>query len=243
MLISLFLCPQSESSLDSSPEGSRRPSPQEAEWPPSLLSSPCVAVRAPSLDALPPHEAKTSAPLSPQPPTAESQDCGGEEGPETEAEGSSEAPSSSTDPASSSLLPPWMKSPERVGLSGPGGLSFSPINSNLRDLTPSHTLEPILAFRPEAVAVAGAGVVAVTVPVPLAAGPFTEAAGSLFYPCPEEGGTLAFSRSLSGDSTGEGGSGQNPPQKKKVSCYILYSACPFKLCYGCWTDKGMSVFV
>uniref|UniRef100_A0A674A8R7 Lysine (K)-specific methyltransferase 2E n=1 Tax=Salmo trutta TaxID=8032 RepID=A0A674A8R7_SALTR len=206
---------ESESSLDSSPEGSRRPSPQEAEWPPSLLSSPCVAVRAPSLDALPPHEAKTSAPLSPQPPTAESQDCGGEEGPETEAEGSSEAPSSSTDPASSSLLPPWMKSPERVGLSGPGGLSFSPINSNLRDLTPSHTLEPILAFRPEAVAVAGAGVV--TVPVPLAAGPFTEAAGSLFYPCPEEGGTLAFSRSLSGDSTGEGGSGQNPPQKKKVS--------------------------
>ncbi|XP_038833672.1 inactive histone-lysine N-methyltransferase 2E isoform X8 [Salvelinus namaycush] len=207
---------ESESSLDSSPEGSRRPSPQEAEWPPSLLSSPCVVVRAPSLDVLPPHEAKTSAPQSPQPPTAESQDCVGEEGPETGAEGSSEAPSS-TDTASSSLLPPWMKSPERVGLSGPGGLSFSPINSNLRDLTPSHTLEPILAFRPEAVAVAGAGVVTVTVPVPLAAGPFTEAAGSLFYPCPEEGGTLAFSRSLSGDSTGEGGSGQNPPQKKKVS--------------------------
>ncbi|CAB1346021.1 unnamed protein product [Coregonus sp. 'balchen'] len=212
---------ESESSLDSSPEGSRRPSTQEAELPPSLLSSPCVAVRAPSLDVLPPLEAKASAPLSPQPPTAESQDCGGEEGPETGtgAEDSSEAPSSSTDPASSSLLPPWMKSPERVGLSGPGGLSFSPINSNLRDLTPSHTLEPILAFRPEVVAVAGAGVVAgaVTVPVPLAAGPFTEAAGSLFYPCPEEGGTLGFSRSLSGDSTGEGGSGQNPPQKKKVS--------------------------
>ncbi|KAM9402184.1 inactive histone-lysine N-methyltransferase 2E isoform 6-T6 [Salvelinus alpinus] len=206
---------ESESSLDSSPEGSRRPSPQEAERPPSLLSSPCVAVRAPSLDVLPPHDAKTSAPVSPQPPTAESQDCVGEEGPETGAEGKGEAPSSSTDPASSSLLPPWMKSPERVGLSGPGGLSFSPINSNLRDLTPSHTLEPILAFRPEAVAVAVAGVV--TVPVPLAAGPFTEAAGSLFYPCPEEGGTLAFSRSLSGDSTGEGGSGQNPPQKKKVS--------------------------
>uniref|UniRef100_A0A8C7PTQ3 Lysine (K)-specific methyltransferase 2E n=1 Tax=Oncorhynchus mykiss TaxID=8022 RepID=A0A8C7PTQ3_ONCMY len=202
----------SESSLDSSPEGSRRPSPQEAERPPSLLSSPCVAVRAPSLDVLLPQEAKTSAPLSPQPPTPESQDCVGEEGPETGTEGSSDTPSS-TDPASSSLLPPWMKSPERVGLSGPGGLSFSPINSNLRDLTPSHTLEPILAFRPEAVA----GVVAVTVPVPLAAGPFTEAAGSLFYPCPEEGGTLAFSRSLSGDSTGEGGSGQNPPQKKKVS--------------------------
>ncbi|XP_042156325.1 inactive histone-lysine N-methyltransferase 2E isoform X4 [Oncorhynchus tshawytscha] len=204
---------ESESSLDSSPEGSRRPGPQEAERPPSLLSSPCVAVRAPSLDVLPPQEAKTSAPLSPQPPTPESQDCVGEEGPETGTEGSSDAPS--TDPASSSLLPPWMKSPERVGLSGPGGLSFSPINSNLRDLTPSHTLEPILAFRPEAVAVAG--VVAVTVPVPLAAGPFTEAAGSLFYPCPEEGGTLAFSRSLSGDGTGEGGSGQNPPQKKKVS--------------------------
>ncbi|XP_036813154.1 inactive histone-lysine N-methyltransferase 2E isoform X10 [Oncorhynchus mykiss] len=202
---------ESESSLDSSPECSRRPSPQEAERPPSLLSSPCVAVRAPSLEVLPPHEAKISAPLSPQPPIAESQDCGGEEGPETGAEGSSEAPP--TDPASSSLLSPWMKSPERVGLSGPGGLSFSPINSNLRDLTPSHTLEPILAFRPEAVAVAGV----VTVPVPLAAGPFTEAAGSLFYPCPEEGGTLAFSRSLSGDGTGEGGSGQNPPQKKKVS--------------------------
>nr|XP_046185773.1 inactive histone-lysine N-methyltransferase 2E-like isoform X8 [Oncorhynchus gorbuscha] len=202
---------ESESSLDSSPEGSRRPSPQEAERPPSLLFSPCVVVRAPSLEVFPPHEAEISAPLSPQPPTAESQDCGGEDGSETGAEGSSEAPP--TDPASSSLLSPWMKSPERVGLSGPGGLSFSPINSNLRDLTPSHTLEPILAFRPEAVAVAGV----VTVPVPLAAGPFTEAAGSHFYPCPEEGGTLAFSRSLSGDSTGEGGSGQNPPQKKKVS--------------------------
>ncbi|XP_028972736.1 inactive histone-lysine N-methyltransferase 2E isoform X3 [Esox lucius] len=205
---------ESESSLDSSPEASRRHSTQDAERPPSLLSSPCVALRTPSLDVLPPLETpKTSAPLSPQPPSAESQDCVGEEEMATGAEGCVEAPSSCADPAPTSLLPPWVESPERVGMSGPAGLSFSPINSNLRDLTPSHTLEPILAFRPEAGVVAGP----VTVTVPLAAGAFPEAGGPLFYPCPEEGGTLGFSRSLSGDGTAEGGSGHNPPQKKKVS--------------------------
>nr|XP_046152988.1 inactive histone-lysine N-methyltransferase 2E-like isoform X9 [Oncorhynchus gorbuscha] len=57
---------ESESSLDSSPEGSRRPSPQEAERPPSLLSSPCVAVRAPSLDVLPPPRGQDQRP--PEPP-------------------------------------------------------------------------------------------------------------------------------------------------------------------------------
>ncbi|KAL0962939.1 hypothetical protein UPYG_G00347390 [Umbra pygmaea] len=46
---------------------------------------------------------------------------------------------------------------------------------------------------------------------------FTEASGPLFYPCTDEVGALGFSRSLGGDCIGDGGSGQNPPQKKKVS--------------------------
>ncbi|KAJ8007103.1 hypothetical protein DPEC_G00114090 [Dallia pectoralis] len=205
---------ESESSLDSSPEASRRHSTQDADRPPSLLSSLNVAIRTPTLDVLPPVETpKTCAPLSPQPPSCESQDCGGEEETGTGPEGCCEASLSSTDPAPSSLLPPWVESPERVGMSGPGGLSFSPINSNLRDLTPSHTLEPILAFRPEAGVVSGP----VTVTVPSAAGAFPESGGALFYPCSEEVGTLGFSRSLSGENSGEGGSGHNPPQKKKVS--------------------------
>ncbi|XP_067111079.1 inactive histone-lysine N-methyltransferase 2E isoform X4 [Osmerus mordax] len=211
-----FSAPQeSESSLDSSPEGSCRPSTHEVERPPSLLSSPCA--RAPSSDT-PPQDAKVpAAPPSPEAPAVEVQDCGEEEAadPGPGAEANSEA-SSSADPASSSY-PPWMKSPERGPAPGPGGLSFSPINSNLRDLTPSHTLEPILPFRPEAGAAAAAGAGVGAGAVVVVAAPFSEAA-QLFYPCSEEGGGLGFTRSLSGDSTGEGGgSAHNPPQKKKVS--------------------------
>ncbi|XP_071383158.1 inactive histone-lysine N-methyltransferase 2E isoform X2 [Centroberyx affinis] len=205
---------ESESSVDSSPEGSRRPSTQEADRPPLLLSSPCV--RAPSSDGLP-TEGKVSVPVSPQPPTAESMDCGGEDRADVGVvEGSSEA-SSSTEPASSSYTG-WIKSPER-GPAGPAGLNFSPVNSNLRDLTPSHTLEPLAApFRPEAAAGAAGGATAGTGPVVGSSAPFSESQGQLFYPCSEEGSSLGFSRSLSGDGTGEGGgSSQNPPQKKKVS--------------------------
>ncbi|KAM3858746.1 inactive histone-lysine N-methyltransferase 2E [Diretmus argenteus] len=206
---------ESESSVDSSPEGSRRPSTQEADRPPSLHSSPCV--RAPSSDG-PPTEGKVSVPVSPQPPTAESMDCGGEDRADGGAvESSSSEASSSTETVSSSY-PGWIKSPER-GPAGPAGLNFSPVNSNLRDLTPSHTLEPLAApFRPDAAAGAAGGVAQGTGPVVGSSAPFTEGQGQLFYPCSEEGSSLGFSRSLSGDCTGEGGgSAQNPPQKKKVS--------------------------
>ncbi|KAI1888399.1 hypothetical protein AGOR_G00184750 [Albula goreensis] len=192
---------ESESSPDSSPGSSRRPSVQEVERPPSLLSSPCV--RGPSLDA-PPQEIRTVGALSPRPTRPDLQDCGGgDEVGETGGEGSgsnmadpplTDIPASSSS-SSSSSYPSWMKSPER------GGLSFSQVNSNLRDLTPSHTLDPG-AFRPDA---------------PAASTSFSD--GALYYPCSEEGGALGFPRSLGGDGTGEGGSGtaQNPPQKKKVS--------------------------
>ncbi|XP_007232774.3 inactive histone-lysine N-methyltransferase 2E isoform X2 [Astyanax mexicanus] len=184
----LHTAPQeSESSLDSSPEGSRRPSTHEAERPPSLLASPSVRSQVSENLTQEPRTIPAGS-QSPDPSLPEPQDAAGDEG--MEPESSTETPTTSEPPASSFL--PWMKSPER------GGLSFSPVNSNLRDLTPSHTLE-IGAFRPEAAA----------------AGGFSE--GAPYYPCSEEGGGMAFTRSLSVDGTEGGGTSQNPPQKKKVS--------------------------
>ncbi|XP_070848435.1 inactive histone-lysine N-methyltransferase 2E isoform X1 [Chaetodon trifascialis] len=204
---------ESDSSVESSPEVSRKPSIQEADRPPSLVSSPCV--RAPSSDVLP-TEAKVSVPESPQPLAAESVDCGEDRADGGVVEGSSEASSSAETCASS--FPGWIKSPDR-GPTGPAGLNFSPVNSNLRDLTPSHTLEPLVApFRPEAAAGAAAGTTAGTGSLVGSQAPFSESQGQLFYPCSEDGGSLGFSRSLNGDGSGEGGgSSQNPPQKKKVS--------------------------
>lgn len=177
-----------------------------------MVSSP--SARAPSIDGLP-TEAKVSVPESPQPPAAESVDFGEDRADGVVVEGS-EASSSAETCASS--FPGWIKSPDR-GPTGPAGLNFSPVNSNLRDLTPSHTLEPLVApFRPEAAAGAAAGSTAGTVSLVASQAPFSEGQGQLFYPCSEEGSTLAFSRSLNGDGSGEGGgSAQNPPQKKKVS--------------------------
>ncbi|XP_074554068.1 inactive histone-lysine N-methyltransferase 2E isoform X3 [Halichoeres trimaculatus] len=204
---------ESESSAESSPEVSRKPSVQEADRPPSLVSSPCV--RAPTSDGLL-TEAKLCVPESPQPPAAEPVDSGEERADAGVVEGGSEASSAVETCASS--FPGWIKSPDR-GLTGPAGLNFSPVNSNLRDLTPSHTLEPLVApFRPEAAAGAAAGSTAGTGSLVGSQAPFSEGQGQLFYPCSEEGGALAFSRSLSGDGGGDGGgSAQNPPQKKKVS--------------------------
>ncbi|XP_028252319.1 inactive histone-lysine N-methyltransferase 2E isoform X2 [Parambassis ranga] len=202
-----------ESSVENSPEVSRKPSVQEADRPPSLVSSPCI--RAPSAEGLP-LEVKVPVPEIPQPPTAESVDCGEDRADGVLVEGTSEASSSVETCASS--YPAWIKSPER-GPTGPAGLNFSPVNSNLRDLTPSHTLEPLGApFRPEAtagpVAVPATGTASLVGSQP----PFTEGQGQLFYPCSEEGTSLGFSRSLNGDGNVEGGgSAQNPPQKKKVS--------------------------
>uniref|UniRef100_UPI0037E95131 inactive histone-lysine N-methyltransferase 2E isoform X2 n=1 Tax=Semicossyphus pulcher TaxID=241346 RepID=UPI0037E95131 len=204
---------ESESSAESSPEVSRKPSVQEADRPPSLVSSPCV--RAPSSDGLQ-TETKLLVPESPQPPAAEPLDLGEDRADSGVVESSGEAPSSAETCASS--FPGWIKSPDR-GPTGPAGLNFSPVNSNLRDLTPSHTLEPLVApFRPEAAAGAAAGSTAGTGSLVVSQAPFSEGQGQLFYPCSEEGGALGFSRSLSGDGSGEGGgSAQNPPQKKKVS--------------------------
>uniref|UniRef100_A0A3Q3G226 Lysine (K)-specific methyltransferase 2E n=1 Tax=Labrus bergylta TaxID=56723 RepID=A0A3Q3G226_9LABR len=187
--------------------------PQEADRPPSLASSPCV--RAPISDGLP-TEAKPSAPESPQPPAAEAVDLGEDHADGGVVEGSIEPPSTAETCASS--FPGWIKSPDR-GPTGPAGLNFSPVNSNLRDLTPSHTLEPLTApFRPEAAAGAVAGSAAVTGTLVVSQAPYVEGQGPLFYPCSDEGAALGFSRSMSGDSSGEaGGSAQNPPQKKKVS--------------------------
>lgn len=197
---------ESESSVESSPEISRKTSTQEPDRPPSLISSPCIRVSSSdSLQA----DAKPSAPESPQPPAADSLDCD-EDGPDSGVlEGSVEVPSSAEPCAAT--FPGWIKSPER-GSSGAAGLSFSPVNSNLRDLTPSHTLEPLVApFRTDTAASTAAGS---QIGAPNA---FNEGQGQLFYPCSEDTSSQAFSRSLSGDSTSECGSTLNPPQKKKVS--------------------------
>ncbi|XP_051544801.1 inactive histone-lysine N-methyltransferase 2E-like isoform X3 [Myxocyprinus asiaticus] len=177
---------ESESSMDSSPDGSRRPSTQDAERPPSLLASPNL--RTTSLDMAPQEATKPVESQSPPPSLAEPQDTAGDEGLEIEG-GASEAASTSETPTSS--YPPWRKSPDR------GGLSFSSVNSNLRDLTPSHTLE-MGAYRPDSTS----------------ASPFSEAAP--LYSCSEESSGVTFTRSLSADGTGEGGAAKNP-QKKKVS--------------------------
>lgn len=180
----------------------------QADRPPSLASSPCIKV--PSSDGLP-SEAKVSVPESPQPPPAESVDCGEDRPDSGGVESTSEAPLSTE--ACASSYSGWIKSPER-GPTGPAGLNFSPVNSNLRDLTPSHTLEPLVApFRPEAAAGPSAGTGSLVGSQPS----FSEGQGQLFHPSSEEGSSLGFSRSLNGDSAGDGGgSAQNPPQKKKV---------------------------
>ncbi|TNN63189.1 Histone-lysine N-methyltransferase 2E [Liparis tanakae] len=127
----LNVLPESESSVESSPEVSRKPSVQEADRPPSLVSSPTA--KAPSSDAAPP-EAKPPVPESPQPPAAEPMDCG-----EDKADGAAVA----------------------VAVAVAVVVVVEGINSNLRDLTPSHTLEPLVSpFRPEAAAGAAAGAAA-----------------------------------------------------------------------------------
>uniref|UniRef100_A0A8C6L2D4 Lysine (K)-specific methyltransferase 2E n=1 Tax=Nothobranchius furzeri TaxID=105023 RepID=A0A8C6L2D4_NOTFU len=147
----------------------------------------------------------------PQLPATEEVDSGEDRTDGSVSEGTSETCLSAETCASS--YPGWIKSPDR-GPTGPAGLNFSPVNSNLRDLTPSHTLEPLAApFRsePSAGPTAGAGSLAGTQP------PFSEPQGQLFYSCSDDPGSLGFPRSLNVEGAGEGGSAQNPPQKKKVS--------------------------
>ncbi|XP_029681564.1 inactive histone-lysine N-methyltransferase 2E isoform X4 [Takifugu rubripes] len=204
---------ETESSVENSPEISRKPSVQEADRPPTLVPSPCVRVT--SLDGSQ-TDAKVLVPDSPQPPAAESLDCGEDRADGGVLEASLEVSSSAETCASS--FPGWIKSPDR-GLTGPAGLNFSPVNSNLRDLTPSHTLEPLAApFRPEAAAGAAAGSAAGAGSLVNTPAPFSEGQGQLFYPSSEDAGLLAFSRSLNVEGSGDGGgSSHNPPQKKKVS--------------------------
>lgn len=154
--------------------------------PPSLLASPSARTVAP--DTAPQESIKPAGSQSPQPSLIEPQDAAGDDGMEVEGSGS-EAASTSDTPVSS--YPPWMKSPDR------GGLSFSSVNSNLRDLTPSHTLE-LGAYRPDSTS----------------ASPFSDTPP--FYSCGEESSGATFTRSLSGDGAGDGGAAKNPSQKKKV---------------------------
>lgn len=184
----------------------------QADRPPTLVSSPCVRVTNSDGSLT---DAKVSVPESPQPPPAESMDCGEDRADGGVLETSLEVSSSAETCASS--FPGWIKSPDR-GLTGPAGLNFSPVNSNLRDLTPSHTLEPLVApFRPEAAAGAAAGSAAGSGSLVNTPAPFSEGQGQLFYPSSEDTGLVAFSRSVNVEASGDGGgSVQNPPQKKKV---------------------------
>lgn len=98
----------------------------------------------------------------------------------------------------------WMKSPERTGV------NFSAVNSNLRDLTPSHQLEVGGGFRmndSKCLIQEDARTI------------FME--GSMF--CPSDEGLMSgFGRALSSDGVLDGnGTPLNPPQKKKASFYFL----------------------
>ncbi|EHB08953.1 Histone-lysine N-methyltransferase MLL5, partial [Heterocephalus glaber] len=104
----------------------------------------------------------------------------------------------SSHPGRAALYPSWVKSPDRAGV------SFS-VNSNLRDLTPSHQLEVGGGFRvSESKCLTQEDSRAV----------FLEAA--VF--CPAEDGLLSgFGRTVT-DALMDGScTPQNPPQKKKVS--------------------------
>lgn len=180
-------------------------------------------------------EAKALVPDSPQPPAAESLDGGEDRADGGVLEASLEVSSSAETCASS--FPGWIKSPDR-GLTGPAGLNFSPVNSNLRDLTPSHTLEPLAApFRPEAAAGAAAGSAAGAGSLVNTPAPFSEGQGQLFYPTSEDAGLLAFSRSLTVEGSGDGGGSgaHNPPQKKKVmTVLVLVPTSGWLAAAPCW---------
>ncbi|MFT7799629.1 histone-lysine N-methyltransferase 2E-like [Arapaima gigas] len=165
---------EAELSVDGSPEGSHRSSTQEVSMSEGPSSVPTTGLDIPS------KEIKSLNVLSSQPPQLDIQDC--EEDPESSTE--AVADNSLLDSHTPSY-PPWVRSPEQAGL------SFSPLNSNLRDLTPSHTLEPG-AFQPDS------GI------------SFKE--GGFLYTCSEEGTAVAIVRSLGSDLLTN-----NPPQKKKVS--------------------------
>ncbi|XP_072097645.1 inactive histone-lysine N-methyltransferase 2E isoform X6 [Mobula birostris] len=97
-----------------------------------------------------------------------------------------------------SVYSSWMKSPERPNL------NFSPLNSNLRDLTPSHQLEIGGGFRANESKM-------LQDDTRLS---FPEGTG---YYCSEDG-MINFGKGINGDSMTEGScTPQNPPQKKKVS--------------------------
>lgn len=103
------------------------------------------------------------------------------------------------------VFPPWIKSPERTGV------NFSAVNSNLRDLTPSHQLEVGGGFRmndSKCLIQEDARTM------------FMD--GSMFCPA-EEGLMTGFGRALSSDCVLDGnGTPLNPPQKKKVSVFWFY---------------------
>ncbi|XP_072327406.1 inactive histone-lysine N-methyltransferase 2E isoform X8 [Scyliorhinus torazame] len=92
----------------------------------------------------------------------------------------------------------WMKSPE------PPSLNFSSLNSNLRDLTPSHQLEVGGGFRAsESKMLQEDNRLS-----------FPEGVG---YYCSEDG-IINFGKGINGDGMTDGScTPQNPPQKKKVS--------------------------
>lgn len=215
----------------------------QVERGPSLLSSPSVrpivvlpdAIAAASSSSSSSQDQKPAGAQSPSPDAQDSAAAPTDEGAESGADGTGDTLQTPEAPASASAFPPWIKSPERSSGGGGGGssggtgaISFSPVNSNLRDLTPSHTLE-MGTFRHDAAVTAAATAAAIPVPNPVAGATvgaaFSEAAP--FFPCGEEGGQLGFSRSLSADSSGEGGgTAQNPPPKKKVRASFGSTAIP-----------------
>uniref|UniRef100_A0A8C6L2T3 Lysine (K)-specific methyltransferase 2E n=1 Tax=Nothobranchius furzeri TaxID=105023 RepID=A0A8C6L2T3_NOTFU len=165
-------------SESSTPYGSPCATPTRTDQPdtPILLTTPPRSrTEEPCMEpiVITPTHTLNAPQESPQLPATEEVDSGEDRTDGSVSEGTSETCLSAETCASS--YPGWIKSPDR-GPTGPAGLNFSPVNSNLRDLTPSHTLEPLAApFRsePSAGPTAGAGSLAGTQP------PFSEPQGQL----------------------------------------------------------------
>nr|XP_056702943.1 inactive histone-lysine N-methyltransferase 2E isoform X2 [Euleptes europaea] len=205
------------SSPDSSPEVKRRTYSQEGYDRSSAAMLALGSFRNSNLAEMCLQEIKTIGYLSPRNRTDGARQCSGEKemaadlqlGLEVIEPSALDAPGHDRTDSSSQLetahcgrgtvYSTWVKSPDRTGV------NFS-VNSNLRDLTPSHQLEVGGGFRTSESKC--------LIPDD-ARGMFMEA--SVF--CTSEDGLVAgFGRTISGDTLMDGNcTPQNPPQKKKVS--------------------------
>ncbi|KAM8973535.1 inactive histone-lysine N-methyltransferase 2E isoform 2-T2 [Pelodytes ibericus] len=212
---------ESISSPDSSPEANRRSSGQEVSPPYISTAVALNSLRNSNLSEMGLQEIKTIDYSSPRSRTDVSRQCSAENESAPELHlglepNENNTLQTTTDPVSQDrtdtssqqetalcvrgpIYSAWIKSPDT------SGVNFSLMNSNLRDLTPSHQLEVGGGFRMNETK---------CLIQEDSRGMFLDA--TLF--CPSEEGLLSgFGRALSDSVLDGNGTPLNPPQKKKVS--------------------------